>query len=726
MRRLVAAVGLGAVAMATWLHVAQPTHAATPPSLGLVPIAQVDGEMTAAATAGHYAYVAMRGRLAVVDLSDPDAPRVVGHSDAVASLSTAYQLAAHISTVVVADGVVYLTVAARLLLVDVSLPTRPSFIAAIDLPADGTQPAASFAKVQDRRLYLGIGRQLLVYDVSRRTRPTLLGSYRWPKLGVWRPDIADVNGGRAYLQVMSYGDIGFRVLDVADPSRIHELGVFTPTFRTNYAAMVGSTAFFARYESGPVGTWISQLVAFDLSNPAQVVELASMGLGNSYVRISAYGDDVFVQDNVDFVGSILHRWRRVDVRDPAHPREVAATEVPARGQMIGRIEDRFVYFAPSSFYASGGWNGNSFDALATVDLDAPDTARMRGELRPLTRPRALARLAGYLYVTAWDGLHVYDVSRPAFPERVAWLPGNYAAIAAAGDRLCVLEQAAVLPAQVVAFDVSDPAQPRRLGATPSEAGMALRILGHRLFVTGGERAVATFDIAAAGPPVPLGVLEIDLGQRGSEDWRFANLEVAGEHAYVLDGDTTDLYIIDVAEPAHPRQELRLAGLRGSAVRDGWWWAPRLAQLGGGYLLLPNRLSGLQIIDFAVQLAPIRTVHSSIHASFVTVDGNRAFAYGGAGLQVLDVAAPKAARVIGEAPFVADYLLADGDILYSIIPWTGLTVLRLGGSPVYLPMIGATAGSSSVAASTEDEMRVAASVTRGRVAGRMGWPLASAR
>jgi hypothetical protein len=673
------------LAIAAWLEGAVHGLAAPPPRWSAVPLAQVDGWMTAAATAGSYAYVAMGARLVVVDLADPGAAQVVGSSHDLAKRARRDALSRLISRVAVADDVAYLTLGTRLVLADVSRPAAPEVIATIDMPAEGNRPTASFAAVVDRRLYIGIGRQLLIYDVRQRARPQLLGSYRWPKLGFWAPDIVHVNGGRAYLKVSEPSATGFRVLDVSDPVRVRELGVFTPTFRANFAGIVGSRAYFARFEYGSPGPVHSWLVAFDLREPEQPVEVSTTDLGETYVRLSAFGDDVFVQDDAGVVGNVPRRLHRWSVLDPSAPREVAAIDVPARGDVIGMLGDRFAYFSPTAYYGFGVWNGTGADTLASVDLRSPDTAGLGAQLRPLSEPRGLALRDDHLFVSAADGLRVYDRARKASPQQVALLPGNYGALAVAGDRLVALEWTSSYQTLVVAFDVGDPARPRRLGATPTTADAALRIQGRRAYATGGEQAVAVFDLAGAGPPVPLGTLDVDLGERGDGTRRFIDLEVVGEQAYALDGDTTDLYVIDVSDPTRPRLEQRLAGLAGPALTSGPW-VPRLAQAGGGYLLLANHDTGLQTIDVADPRTPRRTLHPAITAPLVTLDGDRAYAYGDDILQALDIRAPRRARAVGEASLVADALVADGDLLYGLDQKHGLTVWRLGAGPLYLPLV----------------------------------------
>src|SRR5262245_13053535 len=114
--------------------------------------------------AGSYAYVAQGGSgMMVIDISNPDAPRVVG---GVNTPGTALDVVVAGAHAYVADG------ASGLQVIDISNPASPFILSTLDTPdaAVGVAVTGSYALVADRNA----GLQFI--DISNPVAPTIAGS----------------------------------------------------------------------------------------------------------------------------------------------------------------------------------------------------------------------------------------------------------------------------------------------------------------------------------------------------------------------------------------------------------------------------------------------------------------------------------------------------------------------------------------------------------------------
>ena len=161
-----------------------------------------------------YAYVAdalpENTGLRIVDVSDPAAPKQVGHlrlAEGEQGDVRAYGLAVDGDHAYLAVG------AAGLRVVDVSDPSAPVEVGVLDVPG-----RANNLVVADHRAYLVDG-DLRIVDISDPASPREIGFYDVPNLSAW-PYVA-VQGHYAYLTARGIG-----VLDVSDPGAPVEIASY--------------------------------------------------------------------------------------------------------------------------------------------------------------------------------------------------------------------------------------------------------------------------------------------------------------------------------------------------------------------------------------------------------------------------------------------------------------------------------------------------------------------
>jgi len=155
---------------------------------------------------GRHAYVAAGGNgLLVFDLAPDLPPRLLAQVKGQGK----------ITHVVLRDGYAYLADSVgALLIVGVSNPQAPQRIASYPL----TQPLDALC-VEQSRAYLVSGKRLSILDVSRPQTPQQLASFTLTDAAT----AVQVADGYAYLALPK---AGLSILDVRDPSSLHEVGRF--------------------------------------------------------------------------------------------------------------------------------------------------------------------------------------------------------------------------------------------------------------------------------------------------------------------------------------------------------------------------------------------------------------------------------------------------------------------------------------------------------------------
>jgi len=452
------------------------------------------------------------------------------------------------------------------------------------------------------------------------------------------------------------------------------------------------------------------LQVIDISDPARLRVVGSHGLVRPAV-------DVHVAGGVAHVTDYAVNLRMVDVSDPTRPRETGAVHVGTRYSTSGprvHVVGRYAYLA-------AGQAG-----LRVIDLRAPaGPTEVAFYIPPESDDgtRDVFVAGGHAYLAAADaGLRVIDVSDPTQPHEVgAGPPGTVNATQVTGfGSVAYLLDAGKLRA----IDVSDPRHPRELDAmaTGGTAAVDIGVASSYAWVLGADGRVQVFDTA---DPSRLRVA----GAYDSIPY-IAGVHVAGDHAYVA--GTSGLSVVDVSDPARPREVGRIAGPVGEVdVAGGLAFATggdglsvidvsdpaRLRRVGrygpsgvdvrdvavvGTYAYVVTGFSSLRVVDVSDPTRP-REVGATVPTS-LTPYMDRVFAMGSHawvacwdGVRSVDVSDPRQPRIHGyygtlqPQPYVRSVATA-GDRAYALVSSEGLVVLD-ASDPARLSLIGRTEGVS---------------------------------
>jgi hypothetical protein len=469
-----------------------------------------------------YLYVASRhtaGRepahLLVFDVRAPGSPRLVGHTRL---------RAREVGALVVEPPRAYALTDGGLTIVDIKSVSQPVEVAM--LPLDGRPDARGALALSDGLVVVAGPAGLAVVDPTEAGRPRLLATLPLPAV-----DVAVERG----LALAVHPSLGLRVVDLADASRPRVVAT---------AAVAG----------GPLA-------------------------------ITAEGGTAVVATDEG------RRLVRLDLREPERPRpleEVTMTDVASL-----RVELRL---SGGRLLLAGGRVG-----LHTADVSA--LGRLRRPAEPVVPPLAAVAVAGEDVFAAAGPAGLFVLRRSTAGYRVH---GRLEEVAPAGRPLALTAWGAAVAGDrlylaaegvgVAVLDVSQPAQPRLVAtlAVPIVGGpQDLALVGRGLLVSAADGSLRRLepgheglretarrdDVRAVGfaadgrlvyavaPSLAYGsvlhVLDAAAGLRTLAqlelDKSFSRVWVSGGRA-VLSGAFGDVAVLDVGDPARPRELHRLRHL----------------------------------------------------------------------------------------------------------------------------------------------------------------------
>jgi len=588
------------------------------------------------------AYVGFGRMLAIIRLTDPARPERLGYvvlpnevlDVAVVRVPSAGRIYAYVA---IGEG--------GLRIVDVSDPAQPAVI--------GTHYASlrvNAVAVSGAYLYVSAG-LLRVMDLSDPAAPAEVGTARPADPMVNAGRVIAVSGGYVYaLYGGGSSKTGrLRIVDVSEPTMPLEVGTYSAGVPVRDAAVVADHAYLL------VGQGVPHLVIVDISDPSCPDEVgparAKTWLGQS-LDVAGHILYLAVPGSSDDPGHL----RILDVTDPAHPVALGRCEgVPLPvAEIIAR--DRQAYLAAG-------------DRLIIVDVSDPNAPAATGSYDPHGLPRTgrgMAAAGDHVYIAAGrDGLWVVDVSDSADPRVVSSLDtaGHAWDIALFAGHAYVADEYNGL--RVV--DVQDPAHPVEIG---------------------------TYDVP--GPSEFF--CDIAIGTGLSERVPLS-LSAGRVNAYVADalpGDTS-LRVIDISDPADPRQVSRLPlgiGVEGDVRAYG-------VAVAGRYAYLAVGAAGLRVVDISDPSTPVEVGVYDVpgRADNLVVAGDHVYLVDG-DLRIVDVSDPTSPRQVGfyDVPNLSPspHLSLDGHYAYLTAQGTSVLDVSDPGAPVEVATSSLAQGDTVVA------------------------------
>lgn len=499
-------------------------------------LAQFGGQATSMALQEHHLIAGMGRRLLVIDIADPEAPRVVGQSEQMPALVEMVRL-----------GGDYALKALRgrgLRVIDLTDVTRPRTAGTLADPRGG--PQLNDLRVENNYGFGYYSSQLDVIDLWDREHPRFYGQYRNEQEDYQSLAVSD---GYAYLGARKLGEstTGLRIVDLRSPAR--PIGVkFLPLTREiQKVAIAGRYAYLYGYG----GSLIFYVIDVgDPTNPQLVGQVAlnrSIHVTSSFSELAVHKGHLFF---VTGLGMIV-----IDVRDPTAPRVVDDLDRALSGNYAAIAGDwAFVTRVPT------GERFNNFP-IRVIDIEEPElpTLRLTYSFPNSGAAYAVNGSGNRVYSLSHSSddalgwLRVFDVADPRAPRMLGELD-----LPLALDDLVVTEQRRVFVRSsrgLLAMDVDDPTQLRIAGAIETYGSLADLVVREPIgYVADGEAGLTVLDLA---DPRHMDVLASLPLPHVAQD-----VVVVGDHAFVLDALVTcrppapcsprRLTAVDVSNPRRPR------------------------------------------------------------------------------------------------------------------------------------------------------------------------------
>jgi len=384
------------------------------------------------------------------------------------------------------------------------------------------------------------------------------------------------DGNYGYVAV---GDSGMYVYNVTNPA--------APTF----AGKIGTTgrAAFVSYGAVTVGglpvghifvscrATVSGVSALNVSTPATPT-LSSFLMANQAASGIAYSP--FYSDGKIYVAYGTAGLRIIDVSNPASITSLSTTALGG--------DSRGVVASGNYAYVAAGTSG-----IFVVDVTNPASPVKLSTITTTsaTRARGIAISGSYLYVASSDsGLGVYSISSPATPSLVGYFhPGSQYGenVAAEGNVVGLTDYNKIL-----FFDVTTPTAPVGKGLTSTfrTGNEGFAIAGNYAYVPDGD-TLKIFTITNLMAPALISKISTGAGSYGY------NAAVSGNYCYVA-SEGTGVRTIDVSNPASPVEAGYYDGVPQS----------RGVTVNGKYIYVAEKIDGLtlyqnDLITTAVQYGP---------------------------------------------------------------------------------------------------------------------------
>ena len=445
---------------------------------GIDLIGQIGGELSDIIVQGDYAYLAVGSRVVVVDISRSAQPTLVGKT------SSLYN---SISALAIQNDHVYATAGDKLYVFSYEVKVahhqviltrqgsyqEPSGYAATDVAVKGNYAYVTFATGGTLLLERGLldiidvtnpvsptlvgwdnssyhpnavsiagndvyvaGGNLVIYDVSNPAFPNEKGSYFDN-----HTDIKDIAVAGHYAYTSNFGGDGFRVLDVNDPTNIHQIGSYNPPWgAAGGIAVVYPYAYVSDTGGG--------LRILNVTNPAQPSEIGAYDLSASVHGPHLAARDVAVAGNVAYVnigGSDLHI---VNISNrTALTKSASYSNFPVTDPVSVKVVGSLAYVADAAV---------GLDILNVAEQSSPQVV---GHWTPNDLPPVDVAVAGhYAYLLTDFAVHVIDIANPSTPRETGSYHDTYGGltyITVAGNYAYVIAQDSGL----LILDVSNPARP---------------------------------------------------------------------------------------------------------------------------------------------------------------------------------------------------------------------------------------------------------------------------
>ncbi len=433
---------------------------------------------------GNYAYVAEGEKgLIIVDVSNPSEPVKIG---------SFYSQDFDVKDVFVKDNYAYLANDYEIIILDISNPTLPNKISNY-----GNFQNLKGIYVSGDYAYVGSDEYFLVLDISNPSAPQLKG-YLETKPFVW--DIS-VNGNYAYI---AYSAGGLGIINISNSTSPIETSSIEGGDYAMDVCVSDNYAYVADRRAG--------LRILDISNPNNPSQV-----GFSFTDDEAHG--IHVSGNYAYIADTYHGLKIFDISNPMSPFEVGTLNTGYSDSQSAEL----VFVKDNYAYISDEYNG--FIIADVSNPSSPSIIWSSGSVNPT----GIFVKENYAYLSQESGLSIWDVSNPSETFKVSslnlnslysggvYVSGNYAYLANSG---------------LYIVDISSPASPIKIDFIPDGA-MDVFVKGKYAYVT-EENEMQILDVSNPTSPNVVGVFNLNSSM--------SNIFVSENKIYVASG-TAGVYIL---------------------------------------------------------------------------------------------------------------------------------------------------------------------------------------
>jgi hypothetical protein len=447
------------------------------------------------------------------------------------------------------------------------------------------------------------------------------------------------------------------------------------------------------------------LVIFDISNPANPVQVAFCDTPGSAEGVAVSGDYAYVAD-------WDHGLRVIDIADPEDPAEVGYRVTPgtaygvavsgsyayvadhAAGLTVIDVSDPADPTVADTYDTSGfAWDvavsgdyayvADSFGGLLMLDIASPTGVTQVDSCAASNRVLDVAVSGSYAYAAdGTAGLQIIEITDPAGLNCGVGTfdtPGTARGVFVSGDEVYVADGSGGL----CVIDVATPASPALLGSydTPGSA-FAVAVADEAAYVADDFGGLRVVDVSGAPSATIIGQADTPGTSEG--------VAVASSTAYVADGDG-GVRAFDISDPTEPDEVWACDAI--TPAMD--------AAVQGNYVYVADWSSGLRVIELTTPTAPTcayGAVATPGNPSGVAVSGNRAcVAVAGSGLSVVDISNPQVPSVLftRATSGSANDAAVSGNYAFVAVGSAGLQIFDITSPTGPSSAIGTTGYSSGV-------------------------------
>ena len=373
------------------------------------------------ATKGNYVYIGNGYLLQVLDVSNPENPKIVGEvlTDNL------------IFTITLSGNYIYTTSPFRI--IDISNPAEPVLVNTYSLPSGF--PPSSAVTVKGNYAYVGdyLG-NIYIIDISNPANPQVLGQMRIPGDGVVSVTVKDT-----ILYANSIDNLGIYIFDISNPNSPSQIRVAA----SNLGGLLTVNGNYLYHGTG------IYLVIYDISDPSNPGYINELEVDT----LDGFVNHISIVDTIAYLTLASDRIATVDIADTSNIHIISKLNNPYGSygtETAGEaVNFPYAYIATDiglwtvnvenpdsmksiSFFPTGGYiNKMTVDSsyhaylaelsagLKILDFSEPSAPRLIGNYSTNEEVINVAVSGRYAYLDCDSDLQVIDVSNPASPKLVS-------------------------------------------------------------------------------------------------------------------------------------------------------------------------------------------------------------------------------------------------------------------------------------------------------------------